>query len=87
VVLTGGGAKFTGVVSIAEEIFGCPARIGTPMGFAEHNDEWKDPSFAASVGLIRALTLPTVLSSPKDVQKTPKIWGQLKRMISGKSVK
>lgn len=87
VVLTGGGAKFKGAVSLAEEIFGCPARVGIPIGFAEHNEDWKDPSFATSVGLIRSLLFPSLKSSPEVGEPKLTLWRKFKRTILHRALK
>jgi len=54
VVLTGGGAKLTGVDCLASSVLKLPARIGCPIpvqelgGFVE---EYRSPSFATVIGL------------------------------------
>ncbi len=51
VVLTGGGAKLSGVADVAEDIFGMPARVGLPDRVSGLFDAIADPSHAAVVGV------------------------------------
>ncbi|MCX7946019.1 MAG: cell division protein FtsA [Hydrogenophilus sp.] len=51
VVLTGGMAKLNGLVDLAEEIFGMPARLGIPY-FGGVDSRWEDPAYAAVCGLL-----------------------------------
>jgi cell division protein FtsA len=51
-VLCGGGAVMEGMVEVAEEIFGLPARIGNPMGIGGLVDVVNNPIYAVAVGLI-----------------------------------
>ncbi len=53
VVITGGTAKMTGALEVAEEIFQMPARIGNPIGITGLTDYVNDPSFATAVGLLQ----------------------------------
>ena len=55
VVITGGGAALTGAVELAGEIFKKPARLGTPIRFANMGgliDEYRDPGYATAIGLV-----------------------------------
>jgi cell division protein FtsA len=56
VVITGGGAALTGAVELAEEILKMPARLGTPIHFANLGgliDRYtRSPSHATAIGLI-----------------------------------
>ncbi|MBI2382105.1 MAG: cell division protein FtsA [Gammaproteobacteria bacterium] len=52
VVLTGGSAKMEGVVELAEEVFHCPVRIGTPQRISGLHDVVRNPIYAAGVGLL-----------------------------------
>jgi len=54
VVITGGGAMLAGVVELAAEIFKMPARLGTPIRFANLGglvDEYRAPVYATAIGL------------------------------------
>ena len=50
IILTGGTAKMPGITGLAERVFGIPAKIGVPNTIDVN--QYKDPSFATSVGLI-----------------------------------
>ena len=52
VVLTGGGALMPGIVELAEQHFGMPAKIGIPDGHIGLVDEDKAPMFATGIGLM-----------------------------------
>jgi len=52
IVLTGGSAKLTGMVDLAEEIFHMPVRLGVPQYVGALSDVVRNPSFSTGVGLI-----------------------------------
>lgn len=52
VVLTGGGAKLTGIVDVAKQEFRLPASIGTPHGLLTAVDKVNEPEFTTAVGLV-----------------------------------
>ena len=52
VVLTGGGAMLDGCVELAEEVFGMPARLGTPGGVTGLVESVTQPIYATGVGLV-----------------------------------
>jgi len=52
VVLTGGGARLPGIISVAESTLGLPVRLGVPMGISGPEDISGNPEWAAAVGLI-----------------------------------
>lgn len=59
VILTGGGARLSGIVEAAEEVFGMPARVGVPDGVSGFRRVPADPAYAAAVGLVaRAAACP-----------------------------
>jgi cell division protein FtsA len=51
-VLTGGGAKLSGIAQVAEKIFNLPVRVGYPRGIFGLNDLINMPEYATAVGLI-----------------------------------
>lgn len=51
IVLTGGGARITGAVALAERVFNMPVRLGEPSGFAGAV-ELASPSYATVLGLL-----------------------------------
>ena len=53
VVITGGGAMVEGCVDLAEEVFGMPARLGTPRGVTGLVDAVTQPIYATGVGLVQ----------------------------------
>jgi cell division protein FtsA len=52
VVLTGGGAVMEGMVELAEEVLGLPARIGQPESVGGLVDVVRNPKYASAVGLV-----------------------------------
>ena len=52
VVLTGGSAKLGGMVELAEEVLGMPARLGAPLVGGRLRERLADPEYAAAVGLV-----------------------------------
>lgn len=52
VVLTGGGALLPGLVAIAEDVFGLPARIGIPSTLSGLTDAMSQPQYATAIGLV-----------------------------------
>ncbi|MCI0538324.1 MAG: cell division protein FtsA, partial [Verrucomicrobiales bacterium] len=52
VVLTGGGARLTGLVELAERVFALPVRLGVPRGPLGMPEELSQPEYATSVGLV-----------------------------------
>lgn len=53
IVITGGGAMVEGCVDLAEEVFGMPARLGTPRGVTGLVDAVTQPIYATGVGLVQ----------------------------------
>lgn len=51
-VLTGGGARLKGLVELAEHTFSLPVRIGAPSGLPGLPEEFAQPEYSASVGLL-----------------------------------
>lgn len=52
VVLTGGGAKLSGIVEVAKRTLRLPATIGKPQGLTTAIEKIHDPAFAVAVGLV-----------------------------------
>ncbi len=51
-VLTGGGAELPGLEDLAKRIFRSPVRIGAPRGFPGLPGHLRQPTYAASVGVL-----------------------------------
>ena len=51
VVLTGGGSKLADLCVVAEEILGCQARKGLPIGIRNWPAEIYDPEWTTAAGL------------------------------------
>ena len=52
IVMTGGASQITGAAELAESVFQMPVRIGTPQPMKGLSDEWRNPAYATSVGLL-----------------------------------
>jgi cell division protein FtsA len=52
IVITGGSSLLPGMVEIAEEVIGIPARLGIPRGVGGLMDVVKSPIYATGVGLV-----------------------------------
>jgi len=53
VVMTGGGSLLPGTIQMAESIFKCPVRLGTPRNFDGNGTKLKSPAYATSLGLVK----------------------------------
>jgi cell division protein FtsA len=51
-VLTGGGARLSGILEIAEQVLRRPARLGAPAPLSRMPSPLAEPEFAATIGLI-----------------------------------
>lgn len=52
IVLTGGGAKLTGLVEAAKKRLRLPASLGSPLNITSAIDKVNDPAFSTAVGLV-----------------------------------
>jgi len=52
IVLTGGGARLTGIVDVAKREFRLPASIGTPQELTTAIEKVNDPMYSVAVGLL-----------------------------------
>ena len=52
IVLTGGGARLDGLVGLAEEVFGHPARLGSPGQIPGVHEPVSGPEWAVACGLV-----------------------------------
>ena len=53
IVLTGGASAMEGIAELAESVFQCPVRVGTPIGLGGLIDVVNNPMYATSTGLIQ----------------------------------
>ena len=53
IVLTGGASAMEGIADLAESVFQCPVRVGTPTGLGGLIDVVSNPMYATSTGLIQ----------------------------------
>ncbi|MCL2601809.1 MAG: cell division protein FtsA [Treponema sp.] len=52
IVLTGGGAKLSGVAELAASVFNLPVRVGIPLPVGGLVEEYRNPAYATAVGLM-----------------------------------
>lgn len=52
IVLTGGGSKIPGIVSLTERVFELPVRLGNPIGFNDTTEMIESPEYATATGLL-----------------------------------
>lgn len=52
IVLTGGGAKLTGILDAAKASFRLPVSLGTPIGITSVIDRVNDPAMTTAMGLV-----------------------------------
>ncbi len=78
-VLTGGGAKLKGLVELAEQMFSLPVRIGVPRGLPGLPDEFAQPEYSTSVGLL----LYGARARRQVAARPTSFVGKLKAMFAG----
>jgi hypothetical protein len=79
-VLTGGGALMPGAADLAREVFGVPARIGFPKEVGGLVAEYKNPAYAAAVGLVMYAAEMSDIESFDRHTKRKKTTGLLGRL-------
>ncbi len=79
VVLTGGGARLSGMAELAESIFGVPARLGLPKGIEGLPEEISQPEYATVTGLL----LYAAQAARAAAQRPVTLVGKLKSMFAG----
>ncbi|HLY62212.1 MAG TPA: cell division protein FtsA [Terriglobia bacterium] len=75
IVLVGGGAKLGGLVSLAEQTFELPVRVGEPKGLGKMTDALSDPASATVVGLIAYGNWMRLRRESQEKSWTGKLWG------------
>jgi cell division protein FtsA len=78
-VLTGGGAKLKGLVELAEQMFTLPVRIGAPRGLPGLPDQFAQPEYSTSVGLL----LYGARARRQVAVRPTSLVGKLKAMFAG----
>ena len=78
-VLAGGGARLSGLVELAESIFGLPARLAAPHGLEGMPEGLSQPEYATVAGLL----LYGVQARRLAAQRPATFAGKLKRMFAG----
>jgi cell division protein FtsA len=78
-VLAGGGARLSGLVDLAESIFGLPARIAAPQGLEGMPEGLSQPEYATVAGLL----LYAVQARRLAAQRPATLVGKLKSMFAG----
>jgi cell division protein FtsA len=78
-ILTGGGAKLKGLVEMAEQMFSLPVRIGAPRGLPGLPDEFAQPEYSTSVGLL----LYGARARRQTAARPTSLVGKLKAMFAG----
>ncbi len=84
VVLTGGSAMLSGIRELAEQVFGLPARVGSPRDVDGLSEVVNHPKFATGVGLL-CLDGQLAARRPQGVTGTKRLrhsFNQLKRAIA-----
>ena len=84
VVLTGGSAKITGAVDLAEEIFHMPVRIGQPHNIGGLKGEVTNPIHSTGVGLLLyGAAQQAQGGNAYERVTTDNLWERLKSWFSG----
>ena len=78
VVMTGGSMLLPGAVEMAEEIFGMPVRLGTPMHIRGLVDVISSPVYAAGTGLV----LYGMQRQERNFSHSRRIYCQVKHRMS-----
>lgn len=78
VVLTGGGAKLGGFVTLAEGVLEMPVRVGHPMNMESSDEVLPDPSYATVVGLVAYGKRMRLLQDRQNKGLMGKLWGVLR---------
>ena len=78
-VLAGGGARLTGLLELAENLFGLPARLAVPRGLEGLPEELSQPEYATVTGLL----LYGVQARRLAAQRPVTFVGKIKSMFAG----
>ncbi len=75
IVLTGGASQLRGITSVAQRVFGVPARIAMPKNLVGLVEKLQSPAYATSVGLLSWAMSGQNTYRP-DVKRQNKEWGR-----------
>jgi cell division protein FtsA len=78
VVLTGGGARLSGVLELAQDIFGLPCRLGVPQDVDGLASAIESPAYATAIGLVR-------WGFQKGTRETPSLWRGIHSWLFGRT--
>ncbi len=78
IVLVGGGAKLGGLLSLAEQTFELPVRLGEPKGLGKMTNTLRDPAYSTVVGLIAYGNWMRLRRESQEKSWTGKLWGALR---------
>jgi cell division protein FtsA len=83
-VITGGTAKMTGAMEVAEDIFQMPVRIGKPIGIVGLTDYVDDPSYATAVGLLQyGRTMQSMNAQKSKAEGDNNWWNRITKWFQG----
>ena len=88
VILTGGGAKLTGIADAAKRTLRLPAAEGTVLGIVGAEGEAFDPTFSTAVGLVK-WGMEIVMENGNEssffskIVNFGKISGSIKKLLKG----
>ena len=78
-VLSGGGARLTGLVEMMEQAFHVPVRIAEPRGLADMPEQVAQPEYATVIGLV----LYGAKARRAQVQRNGNLVAKIKAMFAG----
>jgi cell division protein FtsA len=78
-ILVGGGSRLTGLVELAERVFGLPVRLAVPRGLEGMPQELSQPEYATVVGLL----LYGAHNRRLAAERPGTLVGKLKSMFAG----
>ncbi|MFZ0820384.1 MAG: cell division protein FtsA [Candidatus Acidiferrales bacterium] len=79
IVLTGGGARLLGLPELADRMFSLPVRVGAPRSLPGLPEEFAQPEYSASVGLL----LYGAKARRQVAARPATLVGKLKAMFAG----
>jgi cell division protein FtsA len=78
-VLSGGGARLSGLVEMMEQAFHLPVRVAEPRGLVDMPEQVEQPEYATVVGLV----LYGAKARRNQSQRSNGLFGKLKTMFAG----